>query len=124
MKKLLLFISVITVALLLAACGSSSPKDVTDNYYKALQKGDYEKALSYTTVKDDDEEIKKEVEKMKSLEMDIKDYEIVSETISEDGQTAEVEVKYNFTSSFNSEPKESTNTVKLEKLNGKWKIKG
>ncbi len=124
MKKLLLFISVITIALLLAACGSSSPKDVTDNYYKALQKGDYEKALSYTTVKDDDEEIKKEVEKMKSLEMDIKDYEIVSETISEDGQTAEVEVKYNFTSSFNSEPKESTNTVKLEKLNGKWKIKG
>ena len=124
MKKLLLFISVITVALLLAACGSSSPKDVTDNYYKALQKGDYEKALSYTTVKDDDEEIKKEVEKMKSFEMDIKDYEIVSETISEDGQTAEVEVKYNFTSSFNSEPKESTNTVKLEKLNGKWKIKG
>lgn len=124
MKKLLLFISVITIALLLAACGSSSPKNVTDNYYKALQKGDYEKALSYTTVKDDDEEIKKEVEKMKSLEMDIKDYEIVSETISEDGQTAEVEVKYNFTSSFNSEPKESTNTVKLEKLNGKWKIKG
>ena len=58
MKKLLLFISVITIALLLAACGSSSPKNVTDNYYKALQKGDYEKALSYTTVKDDDEEIK------------------------------------------------------------------
>lgn len=124
MKKLFLFISVITVALLMAACSSSSPKDVTNNYYKALQKGDYEKALSYTTVKDDDEEIKKEVEKMKSIEMDIKDYEIVSETISEDGQTAEVEVKYNFTSSFNSEPKESTNTVKLEKLNGKWRIKG
>lgn len=123
MRKILLFISVITVALLMAACSSSSPKDVTNNYYKALQKGDFEKALSYTTV-EDDEEIKKEVEKMKGIEMDIKDYEIVSETISEDGQTAEVEVKYNFTSSFNSEPKESTNTVKLEKQNGKWKIKG
>lgn len=123
MKKLFLFISVITVALLMAACSSSSPKDVTNNYYKALQKGDYEIALTYTTV-EDDEEVKKEVEKMKSIEMDIKDYEIVSETISDDGQTAEVEVKYNFTSSFNSEPKESTNTVKLEKLNGKWKIKG
>lgn len=123
MKKLLLFISVIMVALLMAACSSSSPKDVTDNYYKALQKGDFEKALSYSTL-EDNEEMQKEIEKLKGIEMDIKDYEIVSETISEDGQTAEVEVRYHFTSSFNSEPKESVNHVKLVKQDGKWKVKG
>lgn len=123
MKKILLFIGVIAVALIMASCSSSSPKDVTNNYYKALQKGDFEKALSYSTV-ENNEEIQKEVEKLKGIEMDIKDFEIVSETISEDGQTAEVDVKYSYTSSFNSEPKESTNNVKLVKQDGKWKVKG
>jgi len=116
--------SVVIAALLMASCGSSTPKDVTTSYYKALQKGDFEKALSYTTVVDDKDEIQKEIEKMKGLEIKIPEFEIVSEEISEDGQTAVVEVKYKFTSSFNSEPEESTNKVKLIKQDGKWKIKG
>jgi len=116
--------SVVVVALLLVSCGSSSPKDVTNSYYKALQKGDYEKALSYTTAVDDKDEIQKEIKKMEGLDVKIPEYEIVSEEISDDGQTAVVEVKYKFTSSFNSEPEESTNKVKLIKQDGKWKIKG
>ncbi|MBQ3740132.1 MAG: DUF4878 domain-containing protein [Bacteroidales bacterium] len=124
MKKLFTIMSVVVVALLLVACGSSSPKDVTNSYYKALQKGDYEKALSYTTAVDDKDEIQKEIKKMEGLDVKIPEYEIVSEEISDDGQTAVVEVKYKFTSSFNSEPEESTNKVKLIKQDGKWKIKG
>lgn len=116
--------SVVIAALLLVSCGSSSPKDVTNSYYKALQKGDFEKALSYTTVVGDEDEIQKEIKKMEGLDVKIPEYEIVSEEISEDGQTAVVEVKYTFTSSFNSEPEESTNKVKLIKQDGKWKIKG
>ena len=123
MKRILLIISIVATALILASCSSTSPKDVTNSYYKALQKGDFEKALTYTTV-EHNEEVKKEVEKMKGLEVKIPEYEIVSEEISEDGQSAVVEVKYKFTSSFNSEPEESTNNVKLVKQDGKWKIKG
>ena len=121
MKKLLTIMSVVIAALLMASCGSPSPKDVTNSYYKAIQKGDFEKALSYTTV-EDNEEIKKDIEKMKGLEIKIPEYEIISEEISEDGQTAVVEVKYKFTSSFNSEPEETTKKVKLIKQDGKWKI--
>ncbi len=123
MKKFFLFISVVVAVVMMASCSSPSPKDITNDYYKAIQKGDFEKALSYTTVSDS-EEIKKEVEKMKGLEVKIPEFEIVSEEISEDGNTAVVEVKYKFTSSFNSEPEESTNEVKLIKEDGKWKIKG
>ena len=124
MKKLFTIMSVVIAALLLVSCGSSSPKDVTNSYYKALQKGDFEKALSYTTVVAAEDEIQKEIKKMEGLDVKIPEYEIVSEEISEDGQTAVVEVKYKFTSSFNSEPEESTNKVKLIKQDGKWKIKG
>ena len=68
MKRILLIISIVATALILASCSSTSPKDVTNSYYKALQKGDFEKALTYTTV-EDNEEVKKEVEKMKGLEV-------------------------------------------------------
>jgi len=123
MKKVFLFISMVVAVVLMVSCSSPSPKDVTNDYYKAIQKGDFEKAMSYTTVSDS-EEIKKEVEKIKGLDVKIPEYEIVSEEIAEDGNTAVVEVKYKFTSSFNSEPEESTNKVKLIKEDGKWKIKG
>lgn len=123
MKRILLFIGMIATAAIMFSCSSPTPKDVTSSYYKAIQKGDFEKAMGYTTV-EDNEEIKKEVDKMKGLEIKISDFEIVSEEISDDGESAEVEVKYKFTSSFNSEPEESTNKVKLTKEDGKWKIKG
>lgn len=123
MKRILLVLSIVATGLLMASCGSSSPKEVTNNYYKALQKGDFEKALSFTTL-DDQEEVKKEIEKMKGLEVKIPEFEIISEEIAEDGENAVVEVKYKFTSSFNTEPEESTNNVKLIKKDGKWKIKG
>ncbi len=124
MKKLLTIMSVVIAALLMASCGSPSPKDVTNSYYKALQKGDFEKALSYTTTSEDKEEIQKDIEKMQGLDLKIPEYEILSEEISEDGQTAVVEVKYSFTSSFNSQPEEKTKKVKLVKQDGKWKING
>ena len=114
--------SVVVAALLFVSCGSSSPKDVTNSYYKALQKGDFEKALSYTTMVDD-QEIQKEINKMEGMDFKIPEYEIISEEISDDGQTAVVEVKYKFTSAFNSEPEETTNKVTLIKQDGKWKIK-
>lgn len=123
MKRFLLFLSIFVAGLLMASCGSSSPSEVTNSYYKALQKGDFEKALTYTTI-EDKAEIKQEIEKMEGLEVKIPEFDIVSEEIAEDGTTAVVEVKYKFTSSFNSEPEESTNNVKLVKKDGKWKIKG
>ena len=122
MKKLFTIMSVVVAALLLVSCGSPSPKDVTNSYYKALQKGDFEKALSYTTMVDD-QEIQKEINKFEGMEFKIPEYEILSEEISEDGQTAVVEVKYKFTSAFNSEPEETTNKVTLVKQDGKWKVK-
>ena len=121
MKKIALFVSTIVLAVIFCACGSSSsPKAVVNDYYKALKNGDFEKALTYTTAKD--EEIQQQVKKLQDFKFKVSDYEILSENIAEDGENATVEVKYTASNAFKETPEEQTETVKLIKVDGKWKI--
>ena len=106
----------------LASCNSTStPTGVVKAYHDALSSGDYEKAVTYTTLTSQ-EDLDGYAKKLKDFEYKVLSYEVLSETISEDGETAVVEVKRTTTSSMNKEPKESTDKVKLSKVDGKWKI--
>lgn len=122
MKKLTVIICALVAVFCLASCNSTStPKGVVKAYHEALSSGDYEKAVSYTALTDK-EEIERYAAKFKGLDYKVLDYEILSETISEDGESAVVEVKRTTTSSMNEEPNTSTDKVKLSKVDGKWKI--
>ncbi len=121
-KKLYIIFGIAVLALFAVSCGSNDPTKTVQNYCDALQKGDYKKALSLTTI-ESDEEIESQIKKMEGFGLKISDFEIVSESIADDGQTAEVEVKCLFTSVFNDTPKESSKTMNLVKQGGKWKIK-
>jgi hypothetical protein len=121
MKKLMVIICAVVAVFGMTSCKSSSPSDTVNAYFKALQACDYEKALSYTDIADP-EEVQKQVEKFKTYEVKVVDFEVLSETISEDGGSAEVEVKSTQTSAFNSNPQEDTKKMSLVKVDGKWKI--
>lgn len=121
MKKLIVILCAVVAVFGLTSCKSSSPSDTVNAYFKALQAGDYEKALSYTDITDQ-ETIQKQIEKYKGFDIKVVDFEILSEKISEDGNSATVEVKSTVTSSFNEEPEESTKEMKLVKVDGKWKL--
>jgi len=121
MKKLIIIFCAVFAIFGMTSCKSPSPSDTVKEYYSALQKPDYQKALSCTDITDQDE-IQKQLEKLEGFETKIVDYEILSETISEDGKSAVVETKYSMTSSFNKEPKEDTKKLDLVKVDGKWKI--
>ena len=121
MKKLFVILFAVAAVFGLASCSSSSPSGTVKAYYKALQAGEYEKALSYTDITDQ-EEIQQQVAKFKSFDVKIIDFEILSENISEDGNTAVVEVKQSSTSAMNSNPEESVKKLELVKVDGKWKI--
>lgn len=122
MKKLALFVSALLMVFAFSSCSKTSPKDVANDYYTALQKGDFEKAMTYTTLTDS-EEIQKSVQKMQGIEFKITEFEIINEEIAEDGNSATVEVKYSYTSAFNNDPEEKTEKLNLIKEDGKWKIK-
>lgn len=121
MKKLIVILCAVVAVFGLTSCKSSSPSDTVKAYYKALQAGDYEKALSYTDITDQ-EAIQQQIAKYKEFDIKVIDFEILSEKISEDGNSATVEVKNTVTSSFNQEPEESTKELKLVKVDGKWKL--
>ena len=121
MKKLIVILCAVVAVFGLTSCNSSSPSATVKAYYKALQAGDYEKALSYTDITDQ-EAIQKQIEKYKGFDIKVVDFEILSEKISEDGNSATVEVKSTVTSSFQEEPEESTKEMKLVKVDGKWKL--
>lgn len=121
MKKLIIVLLAVVAVFGLTSCKKSSPSSVVESYYKALQVPDYEKALSYTDITDQDE-LKSQLEKLEGFKTKVIDFEILSETIAEDGNSAVVEVKYNMTSSFNETPQEQTKKLNLVKVDGKWKI--
>ncbi len=121
-KKLYIIIGIAVMALFAVSCNTANPSKTVENYFGAIQKGDYEKAMSFTTI-ESDEEIESQIKKIEGMGLKVSDFEVVSENIAEDGQTAEVEVKYNFSSIFNEKPEESSQTIGLVKQDGKWKIK-
>ena len=123
MKKLTVILCTLVAVICLASCNSTStPTGVVKAYHDALSSGNYEKAVSYTVLTDQ-EDIDGYAKKLKDCEYKVLSYEIISETISEDGESAVVEVKRTTSSSINKTPEESTDNVKLTKVDGKWKIR-
>jgi hypothetical protein len=123
MKKLVIALCAMVALFGMTSCGSSSsPSGVVKAYHDALKSGKYEKAVSYTVLTDQ-KDIEEYAAKLEGYQYKVLDYEILSETISDDGETAVVEMKRTTTSKLNQEPKEVTDKVNLKKVDGKWKIR-
>ncbi len=131
MKKNLILWSAI-IAFIFAACGGSSntPSSTVEAYFNAVKAGKYEKSLKYLAVESESEDGKlteKEEAQMLALagKMEesmkevggIESFEVLSETIAEDGNTATVEVKLT-----NGNGDSDDSSMKLKKVNDEWKI--
>jgi len=122
MKKLIIILCAFVASLGLISCGSSNtPSGVVKEYYKALSAGKYEKAVSMTTMTDQ-ENIKGYAQKLEGAGYKVSSYEILSEEIAEDGENAVVEVKITTSTKDEPTPKEETKRVRLKKMDGKWRI--
>jgi ABC-type glycerol-3-phosphate transport system substrate-binding protein len=132
MRRIANFLVAVAVVALAAGCGggSDSPSGITKSIYSQFQKGNYEKGVEvFVAHLDSDNEgtaeekqqfIKGFTEKAKAS-MDeqggIKSFEIVKETISEDGVQATVETKITY---GNGSTKDES--LKFVKKDGAWKI--
>jgi hypothetical protein len=132
MKKVsvVLLVVAMAISLSLVSCGGgggSTPADLEKNLWTYVQKGDYEKAIKYWADISVDGDTKDQMktmtsmfaEKMKSTmeEKDgLKEFKIVKETISDDGETATVDVSFTY---GNGSTEEQSN--KYTKVDGKWK---
>jgi hypothetical protein len=127
MKKLLFGIFTCLCALIMVSCaGSSTPTSKAEAYLDDMKAGDYAAVIEHLHFKkamtdQDKQQLATMLEEkgQKSIEKDgaIASYEIISETISEDGTTATVEslIKYEG-------GKEKNETIKLVNIDGKWLV--
>ena len=128
MKKVFYFSLMVMTMFLMTACSSSGPGDAMKKYGNYLIKGDYEKFVDGIALDDSEtadklkeqkagfvallrDKVGKEYEKMGGL----KSIEILSEEISEDGNTATVKIKQTY---GNGETQDGTQS--MVKRDGKW----
>jgi hypothetical protein len=135
MKKVMSLL-VAATAVFAVSCGGSggskSPADIEKSIYSQFQSGNYQKGLEiyFANIDKGDNEqtaeakekeaayIKALAEKVKADQKNqITKFEILEETIAEDGETATVKVKFT-----TGDGKESEQTSKYVKKDGQWKI--
>lgn len=128
MKRLFTFFAV-AVAMFMVSCSSApaTPSDAAVEYYQCVANGDYEafaNAIHYDTT--DPEEIAEGKAMIISLYKEkaapeiekkggVKSVEATGETISEDGNTANVQLKIVY-----GDGSEKTEDVKMVKVDDKW----
>lgn len=136
MKKLFLSMFVAVAALVLWSCGASNtPRGVAEKAVECLQNEDYDGYLDLVFLKGEDDKdydeakmkegkeqlaalLKEKGKKTMDKKGGIKSYEVVSEEISEDGNSAKVTMKTVY-----GDGSEDTSKMKLVKNSkGDWKI--
>ena len=129
MKKLVLFRVIVVAMLAFVSCssGGSTPADALKNYATALQDGKYEKfvdGINFSNATPDQQKEAREgfvalVKEKGAKEFEkkggFKGFEILSEEIAEDGNSAVVKFKQIY---GNGEEEESEQ--KMVKVDGKW----
>ena len=124
MKKVFYFTMMVMAVFVMAACSSSpsTPGDALKKYSGYLQSGDYENFVEGLAFDDSKEQkealvsmLKEKVSKEYEKKGGIKDIEILSEQVAEDGNTAVVKAKYTY---GNGETEEGEQ--QMVKKDGKW----
>jgi hypothetical protein len=123
MKKIASLVMAFAV-MTLVSCGGgggNTPTKTVKNYFDDIKAGKYEKAMEYYNVDESGMAQLKMLagkhEEAMNEKGGITSTEIISETISEDGETATVEAKVTYGNGTVEE-----NTFKLVKADGEWKL--
>jgi predicted metal-dependent phosphoesterase TrpH len=125
------FLVITAIALFAVSCGggSNTPAGIEKAVYSQLKSGNYEKAVEILfdnldgtdeATKDKAQSVAAFAEKVKESSEEhggIKDFEILEEKISDDGETATVKTKVIFGNGS-----ENTETNEYVKKDGKWKL--
>jgi hypothetical protein len=126
-SKVSMFVAVFAFMALITSCsgGGNSPADVSKSFVEKIEKGDVGAAVKM--LDGAEKATKEEIQKMEAFLSEgskevtskggIKSIDVLSETISEDGLEAEVDLKVTY-----GDGEEDESTTKLKNIDGNWKI--
>ena len=121
-KNLLILAIAFAFITLGTSCSSSTPSDTVKSYYEAMKAGNFEKACQYTDLTDQSD-VETFAAALREFGYELVSYEIISEKVAEDGQSATVNAKSLQKTKFKEEPMEDLHEFNLAKEDGKWLIK-
>ena len=130
-KKIIGFIAMAAIALVMAACGGdNSPKGVAEQAVKCIQDKDYEGYVDLMRITEKEGQdvaetkqgiadlLRSKAESTLDKKGGIKSYEVLSETVADDGNSAVVQIKVTYGNG-----EEKTDDMKMVKSDGgKWLI--
>lgn len=120
MKKIIVLLSA-CMAFMFIGCGTkNSPAGIVNGYFEATQAQDYETALTYTNLSEEDAAAW--IEQIEGLGMVIHEFAVTNSTIDEGDTTATVNTHVLWSSAFNIDTVESEIPTVCHKIDGKWKI--
>lgn len=127
MKKISFILSIIFSVALFFSCGNSknnTPSAAAEAYYNAMKDGNFEKALSYSLLEDekDIQMVVNSLNELKKEGFEIKDFKILSEEISENGENAHVKVEVTTMTKRGQEFQTETDDMPVTKVNGIWRV--
>jgi len=131
MKKLFgILVLMSAIALFMTSCTSSSPGDAFKGYMELMKKGDAKEfakgfAVDETKTPEEQEQATQMIEsligektkKMMEEKQGLKDVQVLEETISEDGKSATLKVKFIY-----GDGSEEESTQEMVKQNDQWKM--
>lgn len=129
MKKVLSVFALVALVFMVSCGGSSTPADAAVNVYQMVQDGNYEGVADNVYYDSDNAEevaeakamvvslFKEKAGPMIESKGGVKNVEVVSETIAEDGQSAVVALKIVY-----GDGSEETDDISMKLDDGKWKL--
>lgn len=119
MKKITILLASL-LAILVAACGSKTPDQVVDYFYKATQEHDYTKALTYTNL--EEPERTQLVNLLENMDMTIYEYEVLGSNIDDGDTTATVYLRLVTANNIQTDSNETELNVPCVKQGREWKV--
>lgn len=121
MKRIALVLCAL-LAFTLSSCGNkNTPENAVENFYKASQANEQEKALEYTNLSEEDRQ--HVLEFVDQMGMVIHEYKVLNSTIDEfDSNYATVTLHLVSSNAFNPDTISNDIEVPCVKVNGEWKV--
>ena len=121
MKKTAILLSALMALSILGCKNSNTPEQVVLNFYKATQDNEYQKAMTYTNLAEEEQD--QVIQVLDQTGMVIHNFEVLETNIEEGDSTAFVTLHLEVSNAFNPDTMSNDLDIPCVKVGDKWKVK-
>ncbi len=121
MKKIAILFSALLMLSFLSCTHKNTPDSVVTQFYQATQENNFQKAMTYTNLAQEEQE--QVIQVLDQMGMVIHRFEVIETTIDEGDSTAFVTLHLVTSNAFNPDSNSSDLEIPCVKVGNEWKVK-